>query len=104
MVCGVTDESSTETEVLATVAEAPADEACTLTLRIVDTFGADSASNVEAIPELTDCGGPDWDVATEDTPAGVEACVVEAKLEGTKRDEILVLDESRGASVAKEET
>jgi hypothetical protein len=89
--------------VAATVAEAPADEACTLTLRIVDTVRADSASELMIISELTEDGGPDWVDATEDTPVSLEACVVVAKLEETKADEVSVVDESMDASVAEEE-
>lgn len=99
----MTDGGSTETEVLATVAEAPADEACALTLRIIDTVGGDSVGELEIIPELTEDGGPDWDGATEDTPVSLEACIVVAKLEETKADEVSVVIESRDASVAKEE-
>jgi hypothetical protein len=98
VVCGVTEGFSTETGVLATVTEAPAMETCALTLRIGETVEADSAS-----AELTDGCGPDWDGATEDTPTCVEANGMEAKLEGTKRDEISVIDDSC-ASVAAEET
>lgn len=97
VVCGVIIGSSTETEVLATVAKAPADEACALTLKIDDTVGADSAI------EMTEDDGPNWDDVTEDTPVSLEACDVVAKLEETKADEVSVVDESRDASVAKEE-
>lgn len=52
-------------------------------------------------PELT-WGGPDWVDATEDTSVWLRACVVEPKLEGTKADEVSVVDEDRDASVAIE--
>lgn len=104
VVCGVTTGDSTETIVLATVAKAPVDEACgALTVRIVDTIGAEVASEMDGNPELTGRDGPDWDDATDGTPVSLEAIVVEAKLEGTKRDETSVSDEDKNASVAEEE-
>lgn len=104
VVCGVTTGDSTETRVLATVAKAPVDEACgALTVKIVDTVGAETASEMDGNPELTRMDSPDWDDATDGIPVSLEAIVVEAKLEGTKRDETSVTDEDRDASVAEEE-